>query len=71
MSAEWGYLYQLEKVLPVVLRHEPEESQESPAEGVIAGVAIVGVPPSLYAFVALRAVPGSKKGGAVLGREES
>lgn len=68
--AEWGHLYQLKKVLPVILRHETEESQEGPAEGVVAGVAIVGVPSSLDAFVALGAVPGSKKGG-VLGREES
>ena len=61
-TAEWGHLYQLEKVLPVVLRHQTEESQEGPAEGVKAGIAIVGVPPSLYAFVALGAVPGSKGG---------
>lgn len=68
--AERGHLYQLEKVLPVVLCHETEESQEGPAEGVVAGVAIVGVPPSLYALVALGAVPGSKKWGTVLEREE-
>lgn len=70
--AESGHLYQLEKVLPVILRHETEQSQEGPAEGVVAGVAIVGVPASLDAFVALGAVPGSKKRGeAVLGRQES
>lgn len=69
-TAEWGHLYQLEKVLPVVLRHETEESQEGPAEGVVAGVAIVGVPPSLHAFVALRAVPGSKRGGCLRERRD-
>lgn len=42
---------QLEKVLPVVLGHESEEGEESPAERVKAGVAIVGVPPSLHTQV--------------------
>lgn len=55
-------MYQLEEVLPIILCHEAEESQEGPAEGVIAGVAIVGVPPSLHTLVTLRAVPGDKMG---------
>lgn len=49
--------YQLEEVLPEVLRHEAEQRQESPAEGVVAGVAVVGVPPCLHALVSLRALP--------------
>lgn len=57
-----GPLYQLEEVLPIVLCHEAEESQEGPAEGVIAGVAIVGVPPGLDALVTLRAAPGDRMG---------
>ena len=48
---------QLKEVLPVVLGHEPEESEEGPAEGVKAGVAVVGVPPRLYTLVALRTLP--------------
>lgn len=40
---------QLKQVLPVILGHESEESQEGPTKRVIAGVAIVGVPPSLHA----------------------
>lgn len=55
-------MYQLKEVLPIVLCHEAEESQEGPAEGVIAGVAIIGVPPSLYALVTLGAVPGDRMG---------
>lgn len=58
----WGQPYQLEEVLPVVLCHEAEESQEGPAESVIAGVAIVGVPPRLDALVTLRAVPRDRTG---------
>lgn len=48
---------QLEQVLPVVLRHESEEGQEGPAEGVVAGVAVVGVSPSLYARESFWALP--------------
>lgn len=59
-----GQLYQLEEVLPIVLCHEAEESQEGPAEGVIAGVAVVGVPPSLHALVTLGAMPGERMGAA-------
>lgn len=58
----WGWLYQLEEVLPVVLCHEAEERQEGPAEGVIAGVAIVGVPPGFHALVTLGALPGDRMG---------
>jgi hypothetical protein len=50
-------LYQLEEVLPIVLGNEAEESQEGPAEGIVAGVAIVGVPSSLDALITLRAMP--------------
>lgn len=57
-----GPLYQLEEVLPIVLCHEAEESQEGPAEGVIAGVAIVGVPSGLDALITLRAAPGDRMG---------
>ena len=55
-------MYQLEEVLPIILCHEAEESQEGPAEGVLAGVAIVGVPPSLDTLVTLGAVPVDKMG---------
>lgn len=48
-------LYQHVKVFPEVLCHESEESQERPAEAVKAGVAIVWIPPSFHACVALRA----------------
>lgn len=58
-----GQLYQLEEVLPIVLCHEAEESQEGPAEGVVAGVAIVGVPPGLDALITLGAVPRDRTGG--------
>lgn len=58
-----GKLYQLEEILPVVLGHEAEESEEGPAEGVIAGVAIVGVPSSLDALIALGAVPRDRMKG--------
>lgn len=47
---------QLEKVLPVVLGHESEEGEEGPAKRVKAGVAIVGVPPSLHAQVSFWAI---------------
>lgn len=47
--------YQHVKVFPEVLCHESEESQEGPAEAVKAGVAIVWIPPSFHACVALRA----------------
>lgn len=40
--------------------HEAEERQEGPAEGIIAGVAIVGVPPSFNALVTLGALPGDR-----------
>lgn len=48
---------QLEKVLPVVLGHESEECQEGPAKRVKAGVAKVGVPPSLHARKSFWALP--------------
>lgn len=47
---------QLEKALPVVLGHESEEGEEGPAKRVKAGVAIVGVPPSLHAHVSFWAL---------------
>lgn len=47
--------YQHVKVLPEVLRHESEESQEGPAEAVKACVAVVWIPPSFHAHIALRA----------------
>lgn len=46
-------IYQHIKVFPEVLRHESEESQEGPAEAVKAGVAVVWIPPSFHACVAL------------------
>lgn len=46
-------LYQHVKVFPEVLCHESEESQERPAEAVKASVAIVWIPPSFHACVAL------------------
>lgn len=48
-------LYQHVKILPEVLCHEAEESQEGPAEAVKAGVAVVWIPPSFHTRVALRA----------------
>lgn len=38
-------LYLVKQFFPVVLRHETEKCQESPAESVKAGVAIVWIPP--------------------------
>ena len=55
----------MEEVLPIVLGHEAEESQEGPAEGVIAGVAVVGVPPGLDALITLRAMPVDRMGTGV------
>lgn len=46
-------LYQHVKILPEVLCHESEESEESPAEAVKAGVTVVGVPSSFHACKAL------------------
>lgn len=46
-------IYQHVKVFPEVLCHESEESQESPAEAVKAGVTVVWIPPSFHACVAL------------------
>lgn len=46
--------YQLVKVLPVVLSHESKQRQESPAKGVKACVAIVGVPTSLHTDISFR-----------------
>ena len=51
------------EVLPEVLCHEPEESQEGPAETVEAGVAVVWIPPSFHASVALWAAAGERGGG--------
>lgn len=45
---------QVEQVLPEVLGHESEQSQKCPTEGVIAGVAIVWVPPGLQTAVSIR-----------------
>ena len=47
---------QLEDVFPVILRHESEEGEEGPAEGVEVGVAIVGVGSSLHARVSFWAL---------------
>ena len=55
-------IYQHVKIFPVILRHEAEECQEGPSEAVKAGVAIVWIPPSLHACVALRAAPESSQG---------
>lgn len=38
-------LHLVEQFFPVVLGHESEESQKSPAEGIKTGVAIVWIPP--------------------------
>lgn len=46
--------YQLVQVLPIVLRHKAEQSQESPAKTVKAGVPIVWIATSLHACVAFR-----------------
>lgn len=62
MEGQDGAAYQLEEVLPVILCHEAEESQKGPAEGVVAGVAIVGVAPGLHALITLRTVPGDRIG---------
>lgn len=50
--------YKLVQILPVVLGHEAESRQESPAEGVEARVAVVGVrPEALQTHVARFALP--------------
>lgn len=53
----WAYVYtnQLKKILPVVLCHQTEESQEGPAKRVVVCVAIVGIVSSLKADVPIRA----------------
>lgn len=43
--------------LPAVLCHQAEQGQEGPAEGVEAGVAIVGVATRLQALEAIRTLP--------------
>ena len=43
----------MEQVLPEVLGHESEQSQECPAKGVVAGVAVVRVPPGFQTDVAI------------------
>jgi len=53
--------YQLVQVLPKVLRHEAEESQESPAKTVKAGVVIIWIATSLHACVAFRTATEAKK----------
>lgn len=45
------------EVLPVVLRHQAEQGQEGPAEGVEAGVAVVRVPSYLQTVEAVGALP--------------
>ncbi len=55
---------QLEEVLPVVLGHESEKSQEGPAKRVKTGVAKVGVPPSLHACVSFWALSINKEESA-------
>lgn len=53
--------YQHVQVLPKVLGHEAEESQESPAKTVKAGVAIIWIATSLHACVAFRTATEAKK----------
>lgn len=50
-----GYL--VVEVLPVVLRHQAEQGQEGPAEGVEAGVAVVRVPSHLQTVEAVGTLP--------------
>lgn len=52
--------YQLVQVLPKVLRHEAEESQESPAKTVKAGVVIIWIATSLHTCVAFRTATEAK-----------
>lgn len=61
-------IYQLVKVLPVVLSHESKQRQESPAKGVKARVAIVGVPTSLHADVPFRTLAIRESNGAGVSR---
>lgn len=60
---------QVEKVLPAVLGHESEEGEESPAKRVKAGVAIVGVPPSLHAQVSFGALSISRQSALAHGHQ--
>lgn len=50
-------LYLLIKVFPVVLSHESEKSQEGPAEGVKAGVAVVWITASFDTYETLWTEP--------------
>lgn len=47
----------VKELFPVVLRHEPEEGQKGPAEGVKTGVAVVGIPPHFEAVKPIWALP--------------
>lgn len=45
------------EVLPVVLGHQPEQRQESPAKAVKAGITIVRVPSYSQTVKSLRTLP--------------
>lgn len=51
----------LVEILPEVLSHESEERQERPAEGVEAGVSVIGVPAGFLAGESLRTLPGTQR----------
>ena len=57
----------LVEVLPVVLRHEAEGGEEGPAEGVEAGVAVVGV--GAKALVARVVLGAHSRAGGVAAEE--
>ena len=61
-------IYQLIKVLPVVLSHESKQRQESPAKSVEACVAIVGVSTSLHTDVSFWTLAARERNGAGLSR---
>lgn len=52
----------LVKVFPVVLSHESEKSQEGPAKGVKAGVAVVGITASFDTYETLWTEPANTHG---------
>lgn len=52
----------LVKVLPVVLRHQPKQGQEGPAESVEARVAVIRVSASLHTPVPFWTLTADEKG---------
>lgn len=49
------------KVFPVILSHQSEEREKSPAERVKARVAVVWVPARLHTFKTIRTFPADER----------